>query len=58
MVIPHREQRLFVRSTLDFGQEVGQFFMSGQWVAFAIVWLAACRLCADARLLATKPPED
>jgi hypothetical protein len=57
MIVPHGEQCLFVGSALDFSEKVGQFFTGGQWVAFAIVWLTACRPYADARLLATKPPE-
>lgn len=55
MIVPHCEQRLLVGPALDFSEEVGQFFMSGQCVAFAIVWLAASLPCGYARLLATKP---
>jgi hypothetical protein len=31
MVIPYCEQRLLVRAALDFGEEIRQFFLSGQW---------------------------
>jgi hypothetical protein len=36
MLVAHREHRLLVGPALDFGQEVGQFFVRGQCAALVI----------------------